>query len=57
MLHLYDIADNKAEPGEDDPTVVICVDEFGPLNLLPRPGKQWAPVAVKSESAESDPPR
>jgi transposase len=23
------------------------MDEFGPLNLLPRPGKQWAPVAVK----------
>ena len=57
MLHLYDIADNKAEPGEDDPTVVICVDEFGPLNLLPRPGKQWAPVAVKGESVESDLPR
>jgi hypothetical protein len=22
---------------------VICVDEFGPLNLMPRPGKGWNP--------------
>jgi hypothetical protein len=22
---------------------VICVDEFGPLNLMPRPGKGWYP--------------
>ena len=48
VLHLYDIADGKAKPGEGDPTVVICMDEFGPLNLLPRPGKQWAPMAVKT---------
>jgi transposase len=48
VLELYDIADGKAEPGPDDPTVVFCMDEFGPLNLLPRPGKQWAPIAVKS---------
>ncbi len=27
--------------------MIFCMDEFGPLNLLPRPGKQWAPVAVK----------
>jgi len=47
VLELYDIADGKAEPGPGDPTVVFCMDEFGPLNLLPRPGKQWAPVAVK----------
>jgi transposase len=47
VLELYDIADGKAEPGESDPSVVICMDEFGPLNLLPRPGKQWAPIAAK----------
>ncbi|MCO5313473.1 MAG: IS630 family transposase [Microthrixaceae bacterium] len=47
VLELYDIADGKAEPGPDDPTVVFCMDEFGPLNLLPRPGRHWAPVAVK----------
>jgi transposase len=57
VLHLYDIADGKAKPGNKDPTVVICMDEFGPLNLLPRPGKQWAPMATKSESADRDLPR
>jgi hypothetical protein len=30
---LYAIADGHAEPGPDDPDVVICLDEFGPLNL------------------------
>jgi len=47
VLELYAIADGKAEAGEGDPTVVFCMDEFGPLNLLPRPGKQWAPAATK----------
>ena len=46
VLELYDIADGKALAGPDDPTVVICFDEFGPLNLQPHPGKQWAPVAA-----------
>jgi transposase len=57
VLELYDIADGKARPGKADPTVVLCMDEFGPLNLLPRPGKQWAPMATKSESANQDLPR
>jgi transposase len=46
VLELYDLADHKTEPGPADPTVVFCVDEFGPLNLQPHPGKQWAPAAV-----------
>jgi hypothetical protein len=46
VLALYAIADGNAEPGPGDPTVVICLDEFGPLNLQPHSGKQWAPVAV-----------
>jgi transposase len=46
VLELYAIADGRAAPGPDDPTVVICVDEFGPLNLQPHPGRQWAPVAA-----------
>src|SRR5215210_1209766 len=56
VLELYDIADRKTEPGPGDPTVIFCMDEFGPLNLLPRPGKQWAPVAVKDGSG-SEPRR
>ena len=46
ILELYAIVDGKAPPGETDPTVVMCMDEFGPLNLQPHPGKQWAPVAT-----------
>jgi transposase len=42
ILHLYGIADGTVEPGEGDPTVVVCMDEFGPLNLQPHPGRQWA---------------
>src|SRR3984885_9610594 len=38
ILELYAIADGKAEPGPGDPTVVLCMDEFGPLNLQPHPG-------------------
>jgi transposase len=50
VLELYDIAAGKAKPKRGDPTVVICMDEFGPLNLLPRPGKHWAPVAAKDDN-------
>jgi transposase len=46
VLELYAIADGKRTPGPGDPAVVICMDEFGPLNLQPHPGKQWAPAAV-----------
>src|SRR5262249_23722033 len=57
VLELYDIADAKAEPGEGDPTVVLCMDEFGPLNLFPRPGKQWAPVVSRTDKGSVDSPR
>lgn len=40
ILELYAIADGTAQPGETDPSVVLCFDEFGPLNLQPHPGKQ-----------------
>ena len=46
MLHLYAVADGRVEPGPGDPEVVICFDEFGPLNLQPHPGRQWAPTAA-----------
>jgi transposase len=57
VLELYDIADGKAEPGDRDPTVVLCMDEFGPLNLLPRPGKQWAPVVSRKDKGSTASPR
>jgi len=46
ILELYAIADGSAEPDEGDPPVVICMDEFGPLNLQPHPGRQWALTAT-----------
>ena len=46
ILELYAIADGLVEPESDDPTAVVCLDEFGPLNLQPQPGgKAWAPRA------------
>jgi transposase len=53
VLELYDIADGTTLPGRDDPAVVFCMDEFGPLNLQPHPGKQWAPVAAGKGDTDS----
>ena len=33
------------------------MNEFGPLNLQPRPGKQWAPVIHRSEEGSTGSPR
>ena len=54
VLELYEIADGKATE-KSDPGVVICMDEFGPLNLLPRPGKQWAPRIVTGDGSTQSP--
>jgi transposase len=40
--HLYAIADGEVDPEPGDPRAVYCLDEFGPLNLQPHPGRQWA---------------
>jgi transposase len=37
---LYAIADREAAPEDGDPEIVFCVDEFGSLNLQPRPRRQ-----------------
>lgn len=52
---LYAIADGEAEPREGEPDVVICVDEFGPLNLQPRPGRQWAPISGNAKEPGREP--
>ena len=57
ILHLYDIADGKTEPRPGDPLVVFCMDEFGPLNLQPHPGKQWAGVGGKQQDPGRPPRR
>jgi transposase len=43
------IADREAAPEHGDPEVIFCADEFGPLNLQPRPGRQWAAIGGKGK--------
>jgi transposase len=45
ILHLYGLMDGTADVQPGDPDVVICVDEVGPLNLQPHPGRHWASQA------------
>src|SRR6201982_3832053 len=49
--HLYAVADREVTPADGDPEIVFCVDEFGPLNLQPRPGRQWAAISGKGQEA------
>jgi Homeodomain-like domain/DDE superfamily endonuclease len=35
----------------------FCVDEFGPLNLQPRPGRQWAAISGKNKEPGRAPRR
>jgi transposase len=53
--HLYAIADREAAPAAGEPQVIFCMDEFGPLNLQPRPGRQWAAVGGKGKEAGREP--
>jgi transposase len=47
---LYAIADRETVPQDGDPGVIFCLDEFGPLNLQPHPGRQWAAVSGKNKA-------
>ncbi|WP_436799056.1 hypothetical protein [Micromonospora fulviviridis] len=38
MRRILDLYDHPPADGR-----VICIDEFGPLNLQPRPGRAWRP--------------
>jgi transposase len=55
ILELYAIADGTLPAGPEDPTVVFCMDEFGPLNLQPHPGHQWAAVSGKHKDPDRPP--
>jgi transposase len=55
--HLYAIADREVIPDPGEPEIVFCVDEFGPLNLQPHPGRQWAAVSGKHKEAGRAPRR
>jgi len=39
MRLVLDLYDHPPADGR-----VVCADEFGPLNLQPRPGRGWQPV-------------
>jgi transposase len=53
--HLYAIADGEVTPEAGEPEVVFCLDEFGPLNLQPHPGRQWAERGGRHKDPERDP--
>ncbi|MCY0929426.1 IS630 family transposase [Streptomyces sp. H27-H1] len=55
--HLYAIADGEVIPEDGEPEVVFCMDEFGPLNLMPHPGKQWAERGGKHKDPDREPRR
>jgi hypothetical protein len=57
VLELCDIAEGKATLGPGGPTVLSSMDEPGPLNLLPRPGKRWAPVVRRRSKGSTSAPR
>jgi transposase len=42
ILHLYGLMDGTEDVEPGDPDVVVCIEEFGPLNLQPHPGRHWA---------------
>lgn len=51
--HLYAIADGEVIPEDGEPEIIFCMDEFGPLNLQPHPGRQW----VERGGRHKDPDR
>jgi transposase len=53
--HLYAIAGREVTPDDGEPEVIFCLDEFGPLNLQPRPGRQWAAAGGKSKEPGREP--
>lgn len=55
--HLYAIADGEVVPDPDEPQVIFCLDEFGPLNLQPHPGRQWAERGGKHKDPDREPRR
>ncbi|MDX3404483.1 transposase [Streptomyces sp. ME01-18h] len=54
---LYAIADGKVVPEDGEPEVVFCMHEFGPLNLVPNPSRQWAERGGKLKDPAREPRR
>ncbi|WSI82246.1 hypothetical protein OG557_37265 [Streptomyces anulatus] len=53
--HLYAIADGEVIPEDGEPEVIFCMDEFGPLNLMPHPGRQWVERGGKHKDPVREP--
>ncbi|MCQ4138241.1 IS630 family transposase [Rhodococcus rhodochrous] len=55
--HLYAIADGDVVSDPDEPQAIFCLDEFGPLNLQPHPGRQWAQRGGRHKDPDREPRR
>ena len=55
LEHLYAIADGEVIPEDGEPEVIFCLDEFGPLNLQPHPGRQWAERGGRHKDPDREP--
>jgi transposase len=53
--HLYAIADGEVVPEPGEPEVVFCLDEFGPLNLQPHPGRHWSERGGRHKDPDREP--
>jgi len=53
--HLDAIADGEMIPEPGEPTVVLRLDEFGPLNLMPHPGPHWAAISGTNKDPDREP--
>ncbi len=53
--HLHAISDGEVVPDPGEPAVIFCMDEFGPLNLQPRPGRRWTDVGGKGKDPNREP--
>jgi hypothetical protein len=47
----------RSSPSPGSQRSSFCMDEFGPLNLQPRPGRQWAAVSGKGKEPGRAPRR
>ncbi|WSG20219.1 hypothetical protein OHB30_03755 [Streptomyces europaeiscabiei] len=53
--HVSAIADGEVIPEAGEPEVVFCLDEFGPLDLQPHAGRQWAERGKRHKDSNREP--
>jgi transposase len=52
---LYAIVDGEVIPEDCELEVVFCTDEFGPLILMPHPGRQWVERGGRHKNPDREP--